>query len=204
MRDKFSCFSENSVSFSQPSSSSSSSSASTSLLPSIQNAVTSVYRTRPPSTQKPLFITLSWTRSLILGQSSLMIVFGPDPNPASPSSSSFKLISSSSRLFKKNKGSRRIEMENSHIEVFWDFSNVRFDHGPEPLDGFYVVLIVDQELVLFLGDMDEEAAEKKFKCCNQRSPQFSLVSRREHCSGIPSLSILRKKLFARKRFPCFK
>lgn len=117
------------------------------------------------------------------GQSSLTIIFGPDPNPDSSSSSSFKLISSSSRLFKKNKGSKRVELGESRMEVFWDFSNARFDRGPEPLDGFYLVVVVDSELGLFLGDMAEEAMEKKFKCCNQSASKFSLVSRRENCSG---------------------
>ncbi|OWM68973.1 hypothetical protein CDL15_Pgr025160 [Punica granatum] len=187
MREKFSCFSENSISFSQPSSSHpssvpSTSTASTSLLPSIQNTVTSVYRSKSPSTQKPLFISLSWFRSLVLGQSSLTIGFAPDPDPASPSSLSFKLISSSSGLFKKNKGSKRIDLEKSRVEVFWDFANARFDRGPEPLNGFYILVVVGSQLGLFLGDMAEEAVEKKFKSSNPMTPKFALVSRREHCS----------------------
>ncbi|KAK4764259.1 hypothetical protein SAY87_013697 [Trapa incisa] len=180
MSERFSCFSETSLSFLQPSSSNASSSAAPhSLLPSTQNAVTCVYRTVSPSTHKSLFISLSWFRSVVLGQPSLTIGFGPEAS--SSSSASFKLISSRSGLFKKNKGSKKVELYESLIEVFWDFSNARFDSGPEPLDGFYILVVIDSELGLFLGDMAEDAIEKKFKCCNQS--KFSLASRRENCSG---------------------
>ncbi|KAK4786445.1 hypothetical protein SAY86_003134 [Trapa natans] len=191
MRDRFSCFSQNSVSFSQPSSfnassssvssspKSSSSAAPPSLLPSIRDAVTCVYRTLSPSTQKPLFISLSWLWSLALGQSSLTVGFGLEAS--SSSSTSFKLIGSSSRLFNKHKGSKKVELGESRVEVFWDFSNARFDSGPEPLDGFYILVVIDSQLRLFLGDMADEAIDKKFKRCNRS--KFSLVSRRENCSG---------------------
>lgn len=73
-----------------------------------------------------------------------------------------------------------MESGNSSIEVLWDLSNAKYDTGPEPVDGFYVLVMVDSEIGLILGDMAEEAATKKFKTT---AADVSLISRREHCSG---------------------
>lgn len=106
----------------------------------------------------------------------LTVNIGDDP------AASFKLLNTNSRFLRKKKGNKVIESANSQIEVFWDLSNARYDSGPEPVEEFYVLVMIDSELGLFLGDMAEEAVAKKFKTGNVAA-KFSLVSRREHCSG---------------------
>ncbi|XVF69105.1 hypothetical protein PTKIN_Ptkin11bG0053900 [Pterospermum kingtungense] len=177
MRDIVSCFSENAVNVSHSSCSSYSSNAciTPSLVPSVQNAVTGIYRLIL-STQEQLLIRVTWCKNQT-GQG-LSIRFGDDP------STCFKL-NTNLRFFRKKKGSKVIESDHhSKIEVFWDLSTAKYDSGPEPVAGFYVLLMVDSEIGLMLGDMTEEAVTKKhFKTSTTTVAKVSLISRREHCSG---------------------
>ncbi|GKU93906.1 hypothetical protein SLEP1_g7461 [Rubroshorea leprosula] len=171
-----SCFSENAINVSHSSCSSYPSNAciSPSLIPSVQNAVTSIYRVILCSSQKQVLIRVTWCRNQA-GQG-LSMQFGDDP------SSCFKL-NTNSGLFRKKKGSKLIESDNMKIEVFWDLCNAKYDTGPEPVGGFYVLVMVDSEIGLILGDnMAEEAVTKKFKAAT-RVAKASLISRQEHCSG---------------------
>ncbi|KAI3450679.1 hypothetical protein Pfo_007344 [Paulownia fortunei] len=174
MRDFASCFSEYAVQVSETSCSSYSSNSCISprLIPSIQNAVTCLYRA-VLSSQKQILITLTWCKNSL--SQGLSITFGEDP------SSAFKL-NTNSRLFRKLKGSKTIEFQDSNIEVFWDLSAARYETGPEPVDGYYVFITVDSELGLILGDMAPEASLKKLNS-GTRMAKFSLISRQEHFSG---------------------
>ncbi|XVF19771.1 hypothetical protein REPUB_Repub11eG0139600 [Reevesia pubescens] len=174
MRDIVSCFNENAVNVSHSSCSSYSSNAciSPSLVPSVQNAVTGIYKVIL-STEKQFLIKVAWCKNQT-GQG-LSINFGDDP------STCFKL-NTNLRFFSKKKGNKVIESDHSKIEVFWDLSTAKYDTGPEPVDGFYVLVMVDSEIGLILGDMAEEAVTKKFKTTTPVA-KVSLISRQEHCSG---------------------
>lgn len=175
MRDIVSCFSESAVSVSNPSCSSYSNTAciNPSLSPSIQNSVACVYRITL-STQKKIVITVTWCKTN--SAQGLSINFGDDPlTPA------FRL-NTNSRLFRKKKGTKLMESGNSNIEVFWDLSNAKYETGPEPVEGFHVLVMVDSEIGLILGDIAEETVAKKFKTTTSAA-NVSLISRREHCSG---------------------
>ena len=178
MRDIVSCFSENAVSVSHPSCSSYANTAcvNPSLAPSVQNSVTCVYKITLSTTQKQILITVTWCKNQNSSQG-LSINFGDDPSTPPP----FRL-NTNSRLFRKKKGSKTMESDNSNIEVFWDLSNAKYNTGPEPVDGFYVLVMVDSEIGLTLGDIAEEALTKKFKT-HTCVAKVSLISRREHCSG---------------------
>ncbi|XP_042475761.1 uncharacterized protein LOC122057644 isoform X2 [Macadamia integrifolia] len=149
-----------------------------SLIPSTQNAVTCHYKTKL-STKKQLLITVTWSNNL-MGQG-LSINVGDDL-----SSSSLR-VNTNARFFRKKKGNRTFESCNSKIEAFWDLSSAKYASGPEPTSGYYVVVVVDSELGLLLGDMSEEVITKKLKS-GIPVAQFSLVCRREHFSGNPLYS----------------
>lgn len=76
--------------------------------------------------------------------------------------------------------------EESRVEVFWDLSNAKYDTGPEPVDGFFIAILVDSELGLVLGEISEETVTKKLKNRTILG-KSSLLSRREHCSGNTTL-----------------
>ncbi|KAJ9188723.1 hypothetical protein P3X46_000090 [Hevea brasiliensis] len=177
MRDIVSCFSENAINVSHSSSCSSYSISnnaciSPGLIPSIQNAVSCFYKIIL-SSQKQLLVTVTWCKKH--ASQGLSINFGND------SSTSFKL-NTSGRLFRKKKGSKLIDSDSSKIEVFWDLSSAKYDSGPVPVDGFYVLVMVDSEIGLVLGDIGEETISKKLKSSTPVA-KASLISRQEHCSG---------------------
>lgn len=141
--------------------------------PSIPNAVTCIYRAKL-STQKKLLITLTWCNNLV-GQG---LIVNVGDNMSSPSK-----LNSNSQILQKNKGTKTFQVSgSSKIEVFWDVSNANYDAGPEPIEGFYVMILADSELVLLLGDKDEELDVKKYRTGIPLA-KFSLVSRNENFSG---------------------
>lgn len=174
MRDFASCFSEYAVQVSDTSCSSYSSNPciSPALIPSVQNAVTCLYKTIL-SNQKHLLITLTWCKNSL--SQGLSIAFGDDQSTAVK-------LATNSRIFRKLKGSKTVEFDSSSIEIFWDLSAARYESGPEPVDGYYVFVAVDSELGPILGDMGPEASLRRLKA-GARMAKFSLVSRQEHFSG---------------------
>ncbi|KAL4309064.1 hypothetical protein GQ457_01G038470 [Hibiscus cannabinus] len=176
MRDIISCFSEKAVNVSHSSCSSNSSSVrnSQSLVPSLKSAVTCVYKVIL-STGKQLLIRVTWSKNQT--SQGLAINFGDD-DPGT----CFKL-NTNSKFFGKKKGNKVTESGHSKIEVFWDVSTAEYDAGPEPVDRFYVVVVVDSEIGLVLGHMGEETIAKKLKTSTTKVAKSSLISQQEHCSG---------------------
>lgn len=123
-------------------------------------------------------ITISWFTTQA-GHRDVIMSFDHDP------SSSFQLGTNTGLFRKSRSHHRKVEHRNSEVEVFWDFSKAVYETGPEPVDGFYVLVTVDSELGLALGDLaTQEAICKKLKvCASGDTPKFSLVSRRENLSG---------------------
>jgi len=83
--------------------------------------------------------------------------------------------------FWKKHGSKSFDVKGKKMEVFWDVSNAKYVCGPEPQEGFYLALICEKEIVLLLGDMQEEA----YKKIHARKPfaEPTLLCRREHVFG---------------------
>lgn len=84
-------------------------------------------------------------------------------------------------LFSKKKGSKSLDAENSKLEVFWDLSAAKFGPGPEPLEGFYVAILFDLEMVLLLGDLKKEAYRKTGTSIPPSNSVF--IAKREHLFG---------------------
>ncbi|EXB53697.1 hypothetical protein L484_008981 [Morus notabilis] len=185
MRDIIvSCFSENAINVSHPSCSSYSNTncISPSQSPCVQNAVTSIYKIIL-SNQNVFSVKVAWCKNNSV--QGLSINLGDDPL------STLKL-NINSRLFRKKKGTKAFDSGHSKVEIFWDLSNAKFEQNPEPVEGFYVVIVLDSEIGLVLGDMADEALLKKLKTnyVNNKPvgiARASLVSRQEHCSGINTL-----------------
>ncbi|CAI9105555.1 OLC1v1004496C1 [Oldenlandia corymbosa var. corymbosa] len=175
MRDFAACFSEYSVQVADNASCASYANTSCitpNSIPSTQNAVTCLYKS-VLSNDKQIVIRVTWCKNNVT--QGLSIHFGDDP------SSSFKL-NTTSRLFRKKRGSKSCEFSDCKVEIFWDLSSARYNSGPEPIDGFYVLITVDSELGLLLGDLAEEASLNKLKK-GTKIAKYSLISRQEHFSG---------------------
>ncbi|KAK1396819.1 Phosphoglycerate/bisphosphoglycerate mutase family protein [Heracleum sosnowskyi] len=172
MRDIASCFSEYATEVVSDASCSTFTNHSCSLIPSLQIAVTCLYKTIL-SNHKPLWITVTWCKNNL--SQGLNISFGDD------SSTTFKL-NPNSRIFRRKKGNKFIQLNNSKCEIIWDLSAAQYKTGPEPVQGYYILIMVDSELGLILGDMAQEVAARKIKNGTHLA-KFTLVSRKEHYSG---------------------
>lgn len=137
---------------------------------SIPNEVTCLYKAEL-STQKQLLITLTW-RSNLTGQGFTINIGDNNTSSASNLDSSFKRL-------QKNKGTKTFQFRNTKIEVLWDISTAKYDKGPEPTNGFYVMVLTDSEIGLLIGDKDDEIKMKK----GIPEAKFSLVCRSEQFCG---------------------
>ncbi|GFZ08761.1 DUF868 family protein [Actinidia rufa] len=146
MRNIATCYSEHAIkvsdSYCSGPSSSSQSYLSPSLIPPIQDSVTCLY-TAKLSTEKHLLISLTWSNPQTLA---LTLTIPSD---------AFK-FTTKPHQFRIPKGTKKIESPNSKIEIHWDLSAAKFDSGPEPVTGFFLLVVVDSELTLRLGDAHHE------------------------------------------------
>lgn len=174
MKDFPSCFGENGVQVADSSSSNSGKNA--------QNLVTCIYQCRIRG--RNCLITVTWTKNL-MGQS---VTVGVDDS----CNQSLCKVEIKPSLFTKRKGSKSLEAYSCNIDVFWDLSSAKFGPGPEALEGFYVGVVVDKEMVLLLGDLKKEAFKKTNASPSSLGAVF--IAKKEHVFG--------KRVFATKAQLC--
>ena len=163
MRDFPSCFGENGIQVADSSSSSTSKNA--------QNLVTCVYQCKLSGGL--CMITVTWTKNL-MGQG-LSIGIDDSTNQC------LCKVDIKPWLFSKRKGSKNLEVDSSKIEMYWDLTNAKFGAGPEPLEGFYLAIMFNGEMILLLGDLKREAY-RKIDSEPGRSNSI-LIAKREHIFG---------------------
>ncbi|GMG99616.1 hypothetical protein Nepgr_001456 [Nepenthes gracilis] len=179
MRDFPSCFGENAVQIADSSSSNGNKTS--------QNLVTCVYQCRLRG--RSCLITLNWSKNL-MGQG---LSVGIDDSD----NQSLCKVDIKPWLFSKRKGSKRIELDDSsNIDMYWDLSLAKFGSAPEPLEGFYFVIVSDRQMLLLLGDMRKEAFKKTAVTAAPVPMHTVFVAKREHVFG--------KKVFYTKAQFCDK
>lgn len=62
--------------------------------------------------------------------------------------------------FWAKKGYKCLEVDGSQLEAYWDLKSAKFATGPEPISDYYVALVVDDEVVLLLGDNKKKAYKR--------------------------------------------
>ncbi|XP_078434595.1 DUF868 family protein (DUF868) [Wolffia australiana] len=170
MRDFASCYGDRAVHVSY-SSCSGSGSVLSGRDPSVQRSVSCFYKVRL-STQAEILVKVGWSKSLI-GQG---FSLGVEDYPCKEHAERGNSI-----LLRKKKGSRAHVFGSSTVEIFWDISSAKYGSGAEPIQGFYVVVVVNSELGLLLGDMNVAHIKtlEEFK----PAPEFRLISRKEQVFG---------------------
>jgi hypothetical protein len=138
-----------------------------------ENLVASTYQTKIGGRSRD--ITVTWCKN-VMGQGLCVAVGGP-----LASSIVCKVEIKPWNFWRKHGSWKRSDIiYGNRIEVFWNLRSAKFVAGPEPERGFYVAVVYNGEMVLLLGDMEEEAYRKtKFRS----SPRAVLVSREEHILG---------------------
>ncbi|MQL83299.1 hypothetical protein Taro_015793 [Colocasia esculenta] len=162
MRDFPSCFGENGIQVADCSSGAGK---------SAQNMVSCAYQIRLSG--RSCVITITWNKSM-MGQG---FSVGIDDS----ASHCLCKVDIKPWLFSKRKGSKSLEVDGSKVDIFWDLSATKFGSGPEPLEGYYVAVVSDLQMVLLLGDLSKEAYQK-----TNASPSNSdaiFVARKEHIFG---------------------
>ncbi|KAE9615993.1 hypothetical protein Lal_00017169 [Lupinus albus] len=165
MKDFPSCFGENGVQIADSLSSNGSKTA--------QNLVACVYRCRIRC--RHCLITVTWSKNL-MGQG---LSVGIDNESAS--SQCLCKVDIKPWVFSKRKGCKSLEACSCKIDIHWDLSSAKFGSGPEPSEGFYVGVVVDQQMILLLGNLRKEALKKTNAV---PSPSNAvLVAKKEHVFG---------------------
>ncbi|KAH6825314.1 hypothetical protein C2S53_009918 [Perilla frutescens var. hirtella] len=165
------CYSEHAIKVSDsycsgPSNQAYNSSRSTS---STQTAVTSIYKVKL-SNEKQFLIRVSWCNQ------AFSVCVSDYPFSNTKLSRNFKTL-------RRQRGSENFESGGVRADVFWDLRRARYDSGPEPVAGYYVAVLVNSELSLMLGDMEQELLEVKQCISDIRVAEYSLIWRGERFSG---------------------
>ncbi|KAL6514384.1 hypothetical protein OROHE_019126 [Orobanche hederae] len=149
------------------------SSSDSNLSPARPDSTTNNYRVKL-STGKEFIIKLTWRRSTTKQGVSVSI---SEYSPIFIAGSTESAI-----LLQRPRGIESLELRGSRIEVCWDFCLAGYVSGPEPVDGFYVVILVDSEPGLILGDVPRELEIGK-RIPDTNSLEFKLISRCDLFSG---------------------
>ncbi|XP_031253101.1 uncharacterized protein LOC116111033 [Pistacia vera] len=163
MRDFPSCFGENGVQVADSSSSSATKAS--------QNLVTCVYQCKFHG--RCFLVTVTWTKNL-MGQG-LSVSIDDSTNQC------LCKVEIKPWLFSKRKGSKNLEVDSNKIDIYWDLSSARFGPGPEPVEGYYLAVAYNQEMVLLLGDLKKEAYRKVDTAPVNLNSIF--IAKREHIFG---------------------
>ncbi|CAK9139671.1 unnamed protein product [Ilex paraguariensis] len=165
MRDFPSCFGENGVQVADVSCSG------VSLSKTSQNLVNCIYQCKLLG--KLCLITITWSKNLMghclgveIDDLSHHCLCRVDVKPS---------------LFSKRKGSKCLDVNSTKIDMYWDLSMAKFGSGPEPLDGFYLAVVCNGEMVLLIGDLKKEAIKKTNTIPPLSNPMF--ISKRVHILG---------------------
>lgn len=174
MKDFPSCFGENAVQVADSSSSNATKTA--------QNLVICAYQCLIRG--KSCLISITWSKSL-MGQG-LSVEIDDSSNQC------LCKVDIKPWVFSKRRGCKILEAYSCKVDVYWDLSSAKFGVGPEPLEGFYVGVVVDRQMVLLLGDLRKEAFKKTNAIPLPSNAVF--VAKKEHVFG--------KKLFGNKAVFC--
>ncbi|KAI8028278.1 hypothetical protein LOK49_LG02G01812 [Camellia lanceoleosa] len=171
MKDFPSCFGENGVQVADFSSSSTNRTA--------QNLVSCVYQCRLRG--RSCLITVTWSKNL-MGQG---LSVGIDDS----SNQCVCKVDIKPWLFSKRKGSKSLEADSSKIDIYWDLSSAKFGSGPEPLEGFYMGVVSNRQMILLLGDMRKKLSRKQVQhlfpqCCFHFQESTSLVEDIQHQGSV--------------------
>ncbi|KAI3499484.1 hypothetical protein L1887_35285 [Cichorium endivia] len=163
---------------------------STAVTKSGQTLFMSVYNTRLAGDCR--CITITWFKHLLLHGLSVSI-----DGPESPEAEYTCKVELKPWSFWRKQGSKRFGIAGKALDVFWDLKAAKFHGETEPSSEYYVAVVCDQEVVLLLGDLKNDAYRKTG--CRPALIDPILVSRKEHVFGKKKFST-RLKFHEKGRF----
>ncbi|KAK6141456.1 hypothetical protein DH2020_024816 [Rehmannia glutinosa] len=167
MKEFPSCFGENGIQIDHPSLSNTNKT-------NAQNRVTCVYSY--DSFRFSGFITVTWIKHLV-AQGLTIGIENPSKQPLCRVHIKPWLFSS------KKKGFKNLVVNSTTVNIHWDLSSAKFGSSPEPLQNFYLAIVLNQELCLLLGDSPNEAYKKIDSVSTPVVTKAKFVAKREHIVG---------------------
>jgi Plant protein of unknown function (DUF868) len=116
-----------------------------------QCSVVSFYETKIAGV--PRQVTISWNKSLITHSFSISIE-GRENGPL------LCRVELKPWPFRGRKGSKEEDVDGDRVKIFWDMRSAKFSESPEPISGYYVALISQEEVILLVGDSKKNAYKK--------------------------------------------
>lgn len=162
MKDFPSCFGENGVQVADSSPSTTS---------RAQNLVACIYHYHSQSFSG--FITVTWIKNLMAQALSIAV--------ENSANDSLGKVDIRPWLFSKRKGFKKMVVDSTKVDIYWDLSSAKFGSSPEPLEGFYLAIALNQELCLLLGDLQSEAYKKIDP--SPFASKATFLARKEHIFG---------------------
>eukprot|EP01018_Ginkgo_biloba_P021571 Gb_36430 [translate_table: standard] len=136
-----------------------------------QNLVTCTYQTKFAGHCR--VITVTWCKN-VMGQGLCVAV-------DDPACQSMCKVDLKPWYFWRKHGWKSFPVDGRRVDVFWDLGSAKFVCGPEPQQGYYIAIVCDEEVVLLLGDMNEQAYKKTKS--RPSAIEATLLSRKEHVFG---------------------
>ncbi|XP_074567133.1 uncharacterized protein LOC141823799 [Curcuma longa] len=118
------------------------------------SAVTCLYRARL-STLREVLLWVTWSRA-DAGPLLSLAVDDDDSTSARP----WELNALESHPLTEKKGTRSCFSGPCAVGLHWDISAARYESGPEPVDSFYVVVVVESQIALLLGDLSRDFVDE--------------------------------------------
>ncbi|KAJ4725359.1 DUF868 family protein (DUF868) [Melia azedarach] len=88
--------------------------------------------------------------------------------------------------FWNKKGLKNFEVDGRRVYIYWDFRQAKFSSdSPAPTSDYYVAIVDEEEIVLLLGDLQNDAYKRTKK--RPAFPEATLLCKKENVYG--------KKLF---------
>ncbi|KAL2935687.1 hypothetical protein RDABS01_018805 [Bienertia sinuspersici] len=162
-----------------------------------QSVIMSMYKTKLANQAR--VITITWCRNLLLLHGLSVSVSAPfDESSLSSSSSSCK-VELKPWYFWRKQGSKQFTIDDGkRMDVFWDLKSAKFNNGEtEPSSEYYVAVVYENEVVLMIGDLKNEAYKKSG--CRPSLIEPILVSKKEHIFGKKKF-LTKSKFYEKGRF----
>ncbi|KAJ0104942.1 hypothetical protein Patl1_18146 [Pistacia atlantica] len=139
-----------------------------------QSVFMSVYRTKIADQCR--LITITWCKNLLLHGLSVSVEGEKGEKQCCTCKVELKPW-----YFWRKQGSKRFVVDGKAVDIFWDLKAAKFNGETEPISDYYVAVVCDEEVVLFLGDLKKDAYRKTG--CRPALIDPVMVSRKEHIFG---------------------
>ncbi|PWA61351.1 hypothetical protein CTI12_AA373100 [Artemisia annua] len=160
---------------------------STAITRSGQSVFMSVYKTKVGD--ECWLITITWCKNMLLHGLSVSIDGPKDETTCK--------VELKPWYFWRKQGSKNFVLDGKAIDVFWDLKSAKFHGETEPSSEYYVAVVCEEEVILLLGDMKNDAYRKTG--CRPSLIDPILISRKEHVFGKKKFST-RVKFHEKGRF----